>query len=135
MIKHRNIVYLFVSPVIAVLLCISSTLVLTDEGAYSMKQPDFLSYVDQLSLFTVGKEIEPEFLHIRDVFVKTTPSARNITVSLIVESPAGSFCIINGQRLSLGESGDGFILTSFDRDSVSLSFPDGTKETFYVTAY
>ncbi|MDT8273349.1 MAG: hypothetical protein RRA35_09185 [Desulfomonilia bacterium] len=58
-----------------------------------MKQPEFLSYVDQLSLFTARKESEPQFLHIRDVFVKTTPSVRSITVSLIVESPAGSFCI------------------------------------------
>ncbi|MGC9323978.1 MAG: hypothetical protein ACP5G0_04430 [Desulfomonilia bacterium] len=135
MIKQKRILILFASPLIAILLCVSSSLVLTDDRNVTLEQPEFLSYVDQLSLFTVEKEHSPELVHIRDVFIKSAPEPRNISVNLIVESNSGTYCIINGEKLRVGQSGDGFELSSIDRHSVTLTFPDGSKETINVKVY
>jgi hypothetical protein len=150
---ERKVVSLFIPPIIAIVLCTISSLVLPDSRNFSPEQPEFLAYVDQLSVFTVKGEKDIPASHIRDVFrhewtgllpnldgytaIMNTGGVNPapISVTMIVGSGRAGYCIINGRKMRIGDKTDSFKLTSIKSHSVTVKYKNGTRETYHVKIY
>jgi len=150
----RKVVALFVSPIIAVAVCTISSLVLPGTRNFHSEQPEFLAYVDQLSLFTIKDENGPVMDEVRDVFrhewiEPVLPAPMNetvvhntggvlpepVTVSMIVGADRDAYCVINGRKMRPGDKTEKFKLSSIGSNSVSITRTNGTRETLNVKAY
>ena len=150
---EKRVVSLFIPPIIAIVLCTISSLVLPDSRNFSPEQPEFLAYVDQLSVFTIKGEKDIPASHIRDVFrhewtgllpnLEGYAAIRNtggvnpapILVTMIVGSGKAGYCIINGRKMRIGDKTDSFRLTSIKSHSVTVKYKNGTRETYNVKIY
>jgi len=150
---EKRVVSLFIPPIIAIVLCTISSLVLPDCRNFSPEQPEFLAYVDQLSVFTIKGEKDIPASHIRDVFrhewtgllpnLEGYAAIRNtggvnpapILVTMIVGSGRAGYCIINGRKMRIGDKTDSFRLTSIKSHSVTVKYKNGTRETYNVKIY
>jgi hypothetical protein len=150
---EKRVVSLFIPPIIAIVLCTISSLVLPDCRNFSPEQPEFLAYVDQLSVFTIKGEKDIPASHIRDVFrhewtgllpnLEGYAAIRNtggvnpapILVTMIVGSGKAGYCIINGRKMRIGDKTDSFRLTSIKSHSVTVKHKNGTRETYNVKIY
>ena len=150
---EKRVVSLFIPPIIAIVLCTISSLVLPDSRNFSPEQPEFLAYVDQLSVFTIKGEKDIPARHIRDVFrhewtgllpnLEGYAAIRNtggvnpapISVTMIVGSGRAGYCIINGRKMRIGDKTDSFRLTSIKSHSVTVKYKNGTRETYNVKIY
>jgi len=150
---EKRVVSLFIPPIIAIVLCTISSLVLPDCRNFSPEQPEFLAYVDQLSVFTIKGEKDIPASHIRDVFrhewtgllpnLEGYAAIRNtggvnpapILVTMIVGSGKAGYCIINGRKMRIGDKTDSFRLTSIKSHSVTVKYKNGTRETYNVKIY
>jgi hypothetical protein len=142
---------LFIPALLAVFLCLGSSLVLSDNSRYDPVQPKFLSLIDQLSLFTMEGYQNPQVMGIKDVFrhewtmtsddlsqysvPQAPPEALSISVTMIVEAGRDSFCILNGKRMNPGEKTDSFRVTSIGKDHVTITYNNGNREIHHVKAY
>lgn len=150
----RKVVALFVSPIIAVAVCTISSLVLPGTRDFHSEQPEFLAYVDQLSLFTIRDENDPVVNEARDVFRHewTEPALKKpltetvvhntggvlpepVSVSMIVGAGREAYCVINGRKMKPGDKTEKFKLSSIRSNSVSITYTNGTRETLNVKAY
>jgi hypothetical protein len=150
---ERKVVSLFIPPIIAIVLCTISSLVLPDSRNFSPEQPEFLAYVDQLSVFTIKGEKEIPVNQIRDVFrhewtgvlpnLDGCAAIRNtggvnpapVSVTMIVGSGRAGYCIINGRKMRIGDKTGSFRLTSIKSHSVTVKYKNGTRETYNVKIY
>jgi hypothetical protein len=150
---ERRVVSLFIPPIIAIVLCTISSLVLPDSRNFSPEQPEFLAYVDQLSVFTIKGEKDIPASHIRDVFrhewtgflpnldgfaaIRNTGGVNpaSMSVTMIVGSGKDGYCIINGRKMRIGDKTDSFRLTSIKSHSVTVKYKNGTRETYNVKIY
>jgi hypothetical protein len=146
---NKNLILIFMLPVMALILCIASPYVFRENKNISIEQPEFLTYVDQLSIFTMKDDSHLETKDILDVFrhewtlpmaalygnqpVKT--EAEPIKVSMLVEAGSQSYCIINGKKMRLGDKTQGFQITSIGPDQVITQNKNGTRETHHVKVY
>ncbi|HPI91580.1 MAG TPA: hypothetical protein PLT09_00905 [Deltaproteobacteria bacterium] len=142
---------LFIFPIMACIFCFASAFLLPNTARYSPAHPEFLSTIDQLSLFTMEGSEDVPAGGIRDVFRhEWTLSSSNLTpypdtqalpisqpprVTMIMEGGLGSFCIINGKKMYLGDRTDTFRVTALGKDSVTITYQNGTRETHHVKAY
>jgi hypothetical protein len=145
----KNLLLIFMLPVMAIILCIASPYVFRENKNISLDQPEFLAYVDKLSIFTLKADSDLADNDIRDVFrhewalplasllgdqgVKTI--ADPVRVSMIVEAGSQSYCIINGKKMRLGEKTEGLQITSIGPDQVITTNKNGTRETHHVKVY
>ncbi|HVN71953.1 MAG TPA: hypothetical protein VMU10_08025 [Desulfomonilia bacterium] len=139
----KTIVFLFIPPVIAVILCIMIPFIIRETKALTPEQPEFLTYVDQLTVFTLKGDPGSAPSGIRDVFrhewtlpqPDPLPDPVPITVSMIVEAGDNSYCIINGRKMQRGDKTAGFSVTSIGSDQVTITSNNGTREIHHVKAY
>jgi hypothetical protein len=145
----RNLLVIFILPVIAVILCIALPYVFSENKNISLEQPAFLTYVDKLSIFTLKADPDLAANDIRDVFrhewalpldalygiPPVKAKAEPVTVSMIVEAGSQSYCIINGKKMRLGDKTGGFQITSIGPDQVITTNKSGTRETHHVKVY
>ncbi len=118
---------------------------------YRPTQPEFLSSIDQLSLFTMEDHQDNPAGGTRDVFrhewildsgdlspfpdPENTPVSPPVQVTMIVDSGSGAYCIINGKKMRPGDKTDSFRVTSIGKDHVILTYNNGTRENHNVKAY
>ena len=145
----KNLILLFILPLIALILCIASPYVFRENKNISLEQPEFLTYVDKLSIFTLkddsvlaAKDIQDVFRHEwtlpSDALYGTPPvkaEAEPVKVSMIVEAGGESYCIINGKKMRLGHKAESFQITSIGPDQVITTNKNGTRETLHVKVY
>jgi hypothetical protein len=150
---EKEIVLLFIPPIIAIVLCTISSLVLPDSRNFSLDQPEYLAYVDQLSIFTINEQKDNPLDKIKDVFrhewtghmqgldgyagIQNTTGEKPAqpSVTMIVGSGRAGYCIINGKKMRIGDKTDSFKLTSIKSHSVTVSYKNGTRETYNVKLY
>jgi hypothetical protein len=145
----KNIIWIFMLPVMALTLCIASPYVFRENKNTTLEQPEFLAYVDKLSIFTLKDDPDLAAKDIHDVFRHewTMPlaalyenpgikaQAEPVRVSMIVEAGGESYCIINGKKMRLGDKTDRFQITSIGPDQVITTYKNGTRETHHVKVY
>jgi hypothetical protein len=145
----KNLIWIFMLPVLALTLCIASPYVFRENKNISIEQPEFLTYVDKLSIFTLKADPDLAANDIRDVFRHewTLPLAalygnppviavaEPVKVSMIVEAGGESYCIVNGKKMRLGDKTEGFLITSIGPDQVITTNKNGTRETHHVKVY
>jgi hypothetical protein len=151
----NRIIYLVISPLIAVILCAVSPYVLPKNTSFTPEQPEFLTYVDKLSVFTIKGEQDPPANNIKDVFrhewtglipnldaltaIRNTggvkPAPPSVSVSMIVDEGKNSYCIINGRKMHRRDKADNFRITSIGKDFVTIIYKNGTRETHHVKVY
>lgn len=147
----RTIVMLFIPPVAGLVICLLAATVLPSSRPYTPEHPEFLTTIDQLSLFTLKGSADPEVKGIRDVFrhewtMPVLPGIHGITspadavpasiqVSMIVEAGEYSYCIVNGKKMRLGDRTDRFRVTSIGDSQVVITLKNGTREILHVKAY
>ena len=145
----RNIIWLFMLPVMTLILCMAFPYVFRENKTISLEQPEFLTYVDKLSIFTLKDDSDLAAKDIRDVFRHewTLPLAdlfgnlpvkavvEPVRVSMIVEAGGESYCIINGKKMRPGDRTQSFQITSIGPDKVITTYKNGTRETHHVKVY
>lgn len=144
----RKIPVLFVPPILAAVVCLASSLILPHNSGYNAVQPEFLSSIDQLSLFTMEEHQDTPVRGIKDVFrhewtlasaelapYPDPPEVPPVRVTMIADSGLGKFCIINGKKMRPGDTTDSFRVTSIGKDHVILTYKNGTRENHDVKAY
>lgn len=140
----KTLAYIFIPPLMAFTLCVISSYLIHENKNYSPPQPEFLTYVDQLGVFTLKGDDDPSSRDIKDVFrhewtLPTTNPMINqgtpIHVSMIVEGSANSYCIINGQKMYTGDKTNLFKVTSIGSDQVIITYQNGTREIHHVKVY
>jgi hypothetical protein len=145
----KNLIWLFMPPVMALILCITFPYIFRENNRVSMEQPEFLTYVDKLSIFTLKDSAGLAYEDIRDVFrhewtlpldyLGGNPSVKALAVpvkvSMIVEAGSQSYCIIDGKKMRLGDKTGGFQITSIGPDQVVTTNKNGTRETHHVKVY
>jgi hypothetical protein len=145
----KTLIPIFMLPVMAIILCIASPYVFRENKNISLEQPEFLTYVDKLSIFTLKADSDPVTDDIHDVFRHewTLPmaalygnppvksEAEPAKVSMIVEAGGQSYCIINGKKMHLGDKTESIQITSIGPDQVITTYKNGTRETLHVKVY
>ncbi|MGO9145498.1 MAG: hypothetical protein ACLQDF_03940 [Desulfomonilia bacterium] len=140
----KTIVILFIPPIVAVILCVITPFLIRENKSFTPDQPEFLTYVDKLSIFTLKGDPDSSPKGIRDVFRHEwtsppinlkDPDPAPITVSMIVEAGDNSYCIINGRKMHKGDKTDIFRVTSIGPDHVIITLKNGTREIHHVKAY
>ena len=145
----KNLIWIFMLPLMALILCIASPYVFRENKNISLDQPEFLTYVDKLSIFTLKDDSDLAANDIRDVFRHewTLPldalygnppvkaEAEPVKVSMIVEAGGESYCIINGKKMRLGDKTESFRITSIGPDQVITTSKNGARETHHVKVY
>jgi hypothetical protein len=145
----KNLLWIFMLPVLTVILCISYPHVFRQNKTISLEQPEFLTYVDKLSIFTLKADSDFAANDIKDVFrhewtlplnslyetPPVTAVADPVKVSMIVEAGRQSYCIINGKKMRLGDTTESFRITSIGPDQVITTYKNGTRETHHVKVY
>jgi hypothetical protein len=145
----KNLLLIFMLPLISLILCIASPYVFRENKNISIEQPEFLTYVDKLSIFTLKDDSVLAAKDIRDVFRHewTMPlaalygnplvkaDAEPVRVSMIVEAGSQSYCIINGKKMRLNDKTQSFQITSIGPDQVITTNKNGTRETLHVKVY
>jgi len=144
----RTLIIALVPPAVAVIVCMIYPYVVRGELTFTSRQPEFLTYVDKLSVFTLKDDLNPDETEIKDVFrhewtlpmeglypVPDVKALEPITVSMIVQAGPQSYCIINGKKMRVRDKTDRFTLTSIEQDQVTISHKNGTRETLHVKVY
>jgi hypothetical protein len=145
----KNLIWVLMLPLITLILCIAAPLVFRENKNITLEQPEFLTYVDKLSIFTLKDDSDLAAKDIHDVFrhewtlpvaalYGTTPvkaEAEPAKVSMIVEAGSQSYCVINGKKMRLGDKTQSFQITSIGPDQVIATYKNGTRETFHVKVY
>jgi len=154
----NRILLLIILPVSALVLCSLSSFVLPRDSGFTPEQPEFLTYVDALSVFNETSRQEQPPSGVRDIFrhewigmpeVQALPALyssgglikplkplpQEVTVSMIVSSGNDSYCIINDKKMRLGDRADNFKVTSIQKDQVTITYQNGTRETHHVKLY
>jgi hypothetical protein len=145
----KNLILIFILPVMAFILCIAYPYVFRENKNISLEQPEFLTYVDKLSIFTLKADPDLAANDIHDVFrhewalpldalygnPPVKAKAEPVKVSMIVEAGAQSYCIINGKKMRLGDTTGGFQITSIGPDQVITTNKNGTRETHHVKVF
>lgn len=147
----RKVPLLFTPPVLAAVACLAFSLALPDDVTYRPAQPEFLTSIDRLSLFTMADDRDDPAGNMRDVFrhewmvapkdpsPPAEPEGKRDTppvkVTMIVDSGDESFCIVNGRKMRTGDRADGFSVTSIGKDHVIITHKNGTRENHHVKAY
>jgi hypothetical protein len=145
----KNLIRLFMLPLIALILCIAFPYVSRENKNITIEQPEFLTYIDKLSILTLKDESDLAAKDILDVFRHewTMPMdalygnppvkalAEPVKVSMIVEAGGESYCIINGKKMRLGDKTDCFQISSIGPDQVITTYKNGTRETLHVKVY
>ncbi len=145
-----KLIILVLIPVAGVILCMGSSLLVRGPAPYSPSQPEFLGVIDQLSLFTLTGEEGTGAATMKDVFrhewtasslpdfadtentVQVRPAVR---VTMIVDAGKDSFCIVNGKKMRIGESAGDFRVIAIEKDQVTITYHNGTRETHHVKAF
>ena len=145
----KNLILIFMLPLIALILCIAVPYVFRENKNITLEQPEFLTYVDKLSIFTLKDDSDLAAKDIRDVFRHewTMPldalygnppvkaEAEPVRVSMIVEAGSQSYCIINGKKMRLGDKTQSFQISSIGPEQVITTNKNGTRETLHVKVY
>jgi len=145
----KNLIRIFMLPLIALIVCIAVPYVFRENKNITLEQPEFLTYVDKLSIFTLKDDSDLAAKDIRDVFRHewTMPldalygnppvkaKAEPVRVSMIVEAGSQSYCIINGKKMRLGDKTQSFQISSIGPDQVITTNKNGTRETLHVKVY
>ncbi len=145
----KNLIRLFMLPLIAIILCIASPYIFRENKNITMEQPEFLTYVDKLGIFTLKDDSDLAAKDIRDVFrhewtmpldalygnLPVKADAEPVRVSMIVEAGSQSYCIINGKKMRLGDKTQSFQISSIGPDQVITTNKNGTRETLHVKVY
>ncbi len=130
----RRIITLFVFPIIALLACMAAALLIPEDKPFIPDQHALLEYVNELRLSAEASLAPADSVPIRDVFLRPLGQRGTVTISLVVQASSGAYAIVNGQRLGPGERTDDFCLAAISGDAVTLTYNDGSKETFHVKA-
>ncbi len=141
----KTLAMIFIPPLAAVILCVISPYLIREHKNYTPEQPEFLTYVDKLGVFTLGDDPDPPPKDIRDVFrhewilpmadPRAQLTADPVNLTMIVEAGADSYCIINGRQMHLGDKTDNFRITSIGSNQVSITYNNGTREIHHVKVY
>jgi len=131
----KSMITLFASPVIAIGVCIAIYVLVPQRTDFEIEQPEFLNYVDQLSLYSSHIDETRPDPYIKDVFHKHALETEPVVVSLIVKSPNRSYSIINGKKMAVGDRSCSFRLSAIHKDSITITYANGSKETFHVKPY
>ncbi len=144
----RTLIELFIPALIAMILCMAYPFVVPENRTYTFEQPEFLTYVDKLSIFTMQDDSALAHKDIKDVFRhewtlpmaamymnQETPAAEKVKISMIVDAGSQSFCVINGRRMRVHDKTDLFEITSIGQNQVTIMFKNGTRETHHVKVY
>lgn len=144
----KTLIIALVPPLIAIVLCMAYPYLVRENITFASEQPDFLTYVDKLSVFTLKNDLEPSQAEIRDVFrhewtlpmaglyaLPDTKTAEPLKLSMIVEAGSRSFCVINSRKMRINDKTDSFTLTSIGQDQVTITYNNGTRETLHVKVY
>jgi hypothetical protein len=131
----KKLLVLICVPFIAVLLCILAYMIIPDEKNYTPDRPEFLTYVDQLGLYSQNFIEKNSYDLIKDVFHRDTVDQDPIKVSMIVKNNAVEYGIINGNKMRIGDKTDCFTLLEINKDSVTVAYHNGAKETVHVKIY
>lgn len=155
----NRILLLVILPAAALILCSLSSFVLPKDSGFTPEQPEFLTYVDALSVFNeTGRQEQPPS-GVRDIFrhewiglpeMQALPALyssgglmnsplplpqQEATVSMIVSAGSDSYCIINDKKMGLGDKSEKFKVTSIQKDQVTITYQNGTRETHHVKPY
>jgi hypothetical protein len=144
----KTLVMIFIPPLAAVILCVISPYLIREHKNYTPEQPEFLTYVDKLGLFTLKGDPDTSPKDIRDVFRRewilpvANPlgnpggsAADPVNLTMIVEAGVDSYCIMNGREMHLGEKTDNFQITSIGSNQVCITYHNGTREIHHVKVY
>ncbi len=147
-----KIAALFAAPFLALSACVIMAFALPEPKPFALSRPEFLGYIDQLGISSENDGRAAFSGSIRNVFsgeesaeeeplentadIIAQPAARPpVSVSMLVESGAKSFGIVNGKKMRVGESSGSFTLTAIRKNSVTVRYLDGIEETINVKAY
>lgn len=142
----NTLVYIFIPPLIAVILCVLSPHLIATKKNFVMDQPEFLNYVDKLSVITLKDDTNPALYDIKDVFrhewilpigdiLGGEAVHEPVKVSMIVAAGLESYCIIDGRKMGLGARTDRYQITSIGQQDVTITYKNGTRETHHVKVY
>ncbi len=131
----RKILLLFALPCIGALLGMLAYMAVPTETNFVPDRPEFLTYVDQLTLYTSHVRENDNSEPLQDVFLHNTPGEEPVTVSMIVKNGSRSYVIIDGRKMNVGDTTEAFTLMSIDRNSVTVAYQNGTRETLHVKGY
>jgi len=131
----RKTLSLLTIPLLCVFLCMLAHMTLPDQKNFIPDRPEFLTYVDQLSIYSQSVKKGDIPYTLRDVFHHETIEQSPITVSMIVKNGSKGYSIINGKRMEPGDTADLFKLVSIDKTSVIIEYNNGAKETVHVKTY
>ena len=137
----KTLAIIFIPPLAAVILCVISPYLIREHKNYTPEQPEFLTYVDKLGVFTLSGDPDTSAKDIRDVFrhewilPAVDPPADPVNLTMIVEAGADSYCIINGRQMHLGDRTGNFRITSIGSNQVCITYNNGTREIHHVKAY
>ncbi len=131
----KKILFLLGMPAVAVLMCFMIHMAIPTQTDFIPDRPEFLTYVDQLNLYSQKLQEPAASDPIRDVFHRNGREDHPIIVSMIVKNGSGSYSIINGGKMSIGDRTDAFRLVSIDTDSITVAYYNGARETVYVNVY
>lgn len=147
-----KIMALLATPFIALLACVIMSFVLPDPKPFAPARPDFLNYIDQLSVSSENYQKSTFAEGIRNVFSHEKPvddvpaevigdtivqpiEHPPVSVSMLVAGSVNSFSVINGKKMRVGERSGSFTLTAIRKNSVTVRHLDGIEETIHVKAY
>lgn len=131
----KRILFLACVPFIAIILCVAVYLAKPTETNFIPDRPEFLTYVDQLNLYSQHLQEPATYDHIRDVFHHNGLEDNPIIVSMIVKNGSGSYSIINGDKMGIGDRTTSFRLVSIDKSSITVAYNNGAEETVHVNTY
>ena len=141
----KTLVMIFILPLAAVILCLIFPYFIREHKNYTPEQPEFLTYVDKLGVFTLKGDPDTSPKDIRDVFRHewilpmtdpgAQPAADPVNLTMIVDAGVDSYCIINGREMHLGDKTDNFRITSIGSNQVCITYHNGTREIHHVKVY
>ena len=131
----KKVLFLLGMPLVAVLMCFMIYMAIPAQTDFIPDRPEFLTYVDQLNLYSQNLQEPAAYDRIRDVFHRNGREDNPIIVSMIVKNGPGSYSIINGGKMRIGDRTDTFRLVSINKNSITVAYHNGAEETVYVNVY
>jgi len=131
----KKVIFLLGMPLVAAFTCFMVYMALPTQTNFSPDRPEFLTYVDQLNLYSQNLQEPAAYDRIRDVFHRNGREDNPIIVSMIVKNGPGSYSIINGGKMRIGDRTDTFRLVSINKNSITVAYHNGAEETVYVNVY
>ena len=131
----KKVLSLLGLPVVAGLMCFMVYMVIPTQTDFTPDKPEFLTYVDQLNLYSQNLQGSDTHVPIRDVFHRNGRKDNPIIVSMIIKNGSGSYCIVNGEKMRIGDKTNAFQLVSINKNSITVAYNNGAEETVHVNIY